>query len=96
MSYELWDLDSGNRLGMFRTKRSAQTSVQAILDKFGPPGLDGLSVGRFDAATKTTSRVATGRALARWAATAPASPGSAHVRGVRTANAGRVRSEEPV
>jgi hypothetical protein len=67
MSYELWDTDSGNRLAVFRTQASAVRHVRSVLKEFGTSGLDGLSVGHYDAASGRTRRVASGRRLARWA-----------------------------
>lgn len=67
MTYELWDLESGNRLATFRTEAGAARYVLDVCQKSGAKGLSGLALGQYDSASRRTRRLATGHRLVGWA-----------------------------
>jgi len=68
MTYELWDLESGNRLATFRTESSAARYVVAIERRFGAEGLQGLNLGETTGPGGSWDDLGTGYpSLLRWA-----------------------------
>lgn len=63
MTYELWDLDTGNMLGDFQTKSAALAAVRRISAASG--GTDELALEKRDRLGRST--LLTGRELLEWA-----------------------------
>lgn len=66
MTYELWDLDSGNQVARFRTEASAGRHLLALFQEFGATGLKGLALGEYDPVGERIHRLATGKQLVQW------------------------------
>lgn len=67
MTYELWDLDSGNRVAHFRTEAGAARHLLVLLQEFGAIGLERLALGEYDPVRERSRRLATGKQLEQWA-----------------------------
>ena len=65
MTYELWDLDTGNKLGDFQTESAAVAAVRRVSTVSG--GMDDLALERRDRLGRST--VLTGQELREWAQT---------------------------
>ena len=62
--FELWDRDSGNRIGSFAKRGQALAAVRAARDRNGPTAAAQLALGRIDDEGNPI-RIATGDALLR-------------------------------
>jgi hypothetical protein len=45
LRYELWDMESANRIGVFGTKREAFTMVREIYEDYGRSAVEALGLG---------------------------------------------------
>jgi hypothetical protein len=45
VEYELWDMESGNRLGAFATREEALMLVREMLEHDGPSAVESLGLG---------------------------------------------------
>jgi hypothetical protein len=72
MTYELWNVRTGNALGDFATEEEALAAVRRLVERHGRAYVDKLFLGREDSRGRSTP-IAQGQALAEraLAATAP-------------------------
>jgi hypothetical protein len=63
LTYELWDVESGNLVGAYATERAALDAVLESIELYGPTSVESLSLG-YESADGRSTLLARGPALA--------------------------------